>query len=92
MREIRCEKCQNWINSEETCPNCGQEVYRAVPVQKLTRKDFRFKANIKKSVPFQGIENNPFLLRFLKNIVNVAFLIYFAILSAVLWMFFWLPG
>lgn len=90
--EVRCNKCQNWSENRSTCLSCGNPFYAAPVLSRISKKDFRITPHLKKSVPFQNLEKETPLFRFLKGFVNVAFLIYFSILSAFLWIFFWLPG
>ncbi|MFT5338179.1 MAG: hypothetical protein ACI9YL_002195 [Luteibaculaceae bacterium] len=90
--EVRCNKCQNWSENRTTCLSCGNSFYTAPVLSKISKKDFRIIPHIKKSIPFKNVGKETILMRFLKGFVNVAFLIYFSILSAFLWILFWLPG
>lgn len=93
--EIRCSNCQSWnvIPTDKTaiaCKTCGKEIENELTSRKKLLQDNRQK-QLDEWI-FKINEGDSFLLRFLKSVGNVIYLIFMSIATFIAWLVAALPG
>lgn len=88
--EIKCEHCGYWTNSKiENCPNCNNKIRandRKNDLERSKRPD-PFKPRFIKIK-----DNDNLIIQFLKRIVQFGQLVFYAIVSFLIWVTTWAVG
>ena len=91
MNEIKCRQCGTWTSSEhQVCSHCGFEFRAAAEKEREERKPEAMKPL---DIPMIIIreEDHP-LLKFVKKILRIPQLIFYSIVSFLVWMAVWAVG
>lgn len=88
--EIKCEHCDFWVDSKtDICPNCKNNIRGEERKKNLERsnKPDPFKPRFIKINNYDNI-----LIQFLKRIVQFGQLIFYAVVSFLIWVTTWAVG
>jgi hypothetical protein len=88
--EIKCEHCNNWVSKKEkTCSFCHKNIREIDQKKDLERsnKPDPFKLRL-----IQINNSDNLLIQFLKRIVQFGQLIFYAVISFLIWITTWAVG